>query len=258
MLCFLCGKKIGFFRSLVDQQYCCAQHRAEARLVSAQALREEDELELWSVNKTKGKPSTSASQTASLFAFMIVGALLVAAMFMGDPAPPRQRAESLDPGEKQGLWDSARNSIAGMIRSQAPVTLRDDFSQGLKDWTTAAVRTAGRVDDPKGLALTSDEPGVVRPGSLRIWNRSTSLENYQMEFMGELEKKSLSWAFRAGDAGARRQLPRPRERPGRPLYHVSERPGDQFLERRESTPRRRRVLRQHRRSAKGRLGEPLG
>lgn len=200
MLCFLCGKKIGFFRSLVDQQYCCAQHRAEARLVSAQALREEDELELWSVNKTKGKPSTSASQTASLFAFMIVGALLVAAMFMGDPAPPRQRAESLDPGEKQGLWDSARNSIAGMIRSQAPVTLRDDFSQGLKDWTTAAVRTAGRVDDPKGLALTSDEPGVVRPGSLRIWNRSTSLENYQMEFMGELEKKSLSWAFRAGDA----------------------------------------------------------
>ncbi len=200
MLCFLCGKKIGFFRSLVDQQYCCAQHRAEARLVSAQALREEEELELWSVNKTKGKPSTSASQTASLFAFMIVGALLVAAMFMRDPAPPRQRAESLDPGEKKGLWDNAKDSVANMIRSQAPVTLRDDFSHGLSDWTTAAIRTSSRVDDPKGLALPSSDPGTVHPGSLRIWNRSTSLENYQMEFMGELEKKSLSWAFRAGDA----------------------------------------------------------
>ena len=41
---------------------------------------------------------------------------------------------------------------------------------------------------------------MSRPGNLRIWNRSTSLQNYQMEFMGELEKKSLSWAFRATDA----------------------------------------------------------
>ena len=35
---------------------------------------------------------------------------------------------------------------------------------------------------------------------LRIWNRSTALQNYQMEFSGEIEKKSLSWAFRATDA----------------------------------------------------------
>lgn len=185
---------------MVDQQYCCAQHRAEARLASAQALREEDELELWSVAKSKGKPATSASQTASLFAFMLVGALLVAAMFMRDPsaAPARQQGESLDPGEKKGMWDSAKDSVANLIRSQAPVTLRDDFSQGLKDWTTDTLRnTAAMVDDPKGF---TPEPHVVRPGSLRIWSRSVSLENYQMEFKAELEKKSLSWAFRAGDA----------------------------------------------------------
>jgi hypothetical protein len=204
MLCFLCGKKIGLFRSLVDQQYCSPQHRAEARLVSAQALREEEDQELWSVSKTKaGKPPAGPGQTASTFAFLTVGGLVVAAVLMtnsssgGGPAYPQQ--ESLDPGVKKGMLARAGDSIGNLIRSQAPVTLREDFSGGLKDWTTATLRTAGKiVDDPKGIA--SNEGGLVHPGSLRIWNRSTSLENYQMEFMGELEKKSLSWAFRAGDA----------------------------------------------------------
>ncbi|HVO97226.1 MAG TPA: hypothetical protein VMT15_04130 [Bryobacteraceae bacterium] len=202
MLCFLCGEKIGFFRSLVDQQYCSAQHRAEARLVSAQALREEEDQELWSVAKTKaGKPSASVGQTASILAFLIVGVLIVAANFLPGPSAPRGPVEALDPTEKKGMWDSARDSVANVIRSQAPVTLREDFSHGLSDWTTATIRNAAaRVDDPKGLALPSNDPSIVHPGSLRIWNRSTSLENYQMEFMGGLEKKSLSWAFRAGDA----------------------------------------------------------
>src|SRR5437764_13055277 len=90
MLCFLCGKKIGLLRSLVDQQYCCVQHRQEARLASAQALRDEDDVELWSVSRTKKKSSrytTTAGQTESIFAFLTVGALLVAALMMPGPGP---------------------------------------------------------------------------------------------------------------------------------------------------------------------------
>src|SRR5690349_16988603 len=74
MLCFLCGKKIGLWRKLVDQQYCSAAHRKEAKLASAQAFREEDELEHWSVARSKKKkkgsarPAASAGQTASIFA----------------------------------------------------------------------------------------------------------------------------------------------------------------------------------------------
>jgi hypothetical protein len=37
------------------------------------------------------------------------------------------------------------------------------------------------------------------PGSLRLWKKSTSLSNYQMEFQGQIERKSLSWAYRASD-----------------------------------------------------------
>src|SRR5260370_35243252 len=80
MLCFLCGKKIGILRSLVDQQYCSKQHRLEARLASARALRDEEEVEPWSVAKskkiTKAKSGASAGQTASTFAFPTLAGLL--------------------------------------------------------------------------------------------------------------------------------------------------------------------------------------
>src|ERR1700677_2347784 len=96
MLCFLCGKKIGFLRSMLDQQYCSAEHRKEARLASAQALRDEDGVEHWAVDKNKktnhGKAFASRGQTASVFAFGTVGALLVAAMILpgrsGSAYPP--------------------------------------------------------------------------------------------------------------------------------------------------------------------------
>ena len=55
MLCFLCGKKIGFVRRMIDQQYCSSNHRKEAKLASAQAFREEDDLEHWSVARIKDK-----------------------------------------------------------------------------------------------------------------------------------------------------------------------------------------------------------
>jgi hypothetical protein len=203
MLCFLCGKKIGFLRSLVDQQYCSSDHRKEARLASAQALRDEDDQEPWSVAKNKkknpGKSTSSPGQTASVFAFLTVGALLVAAVMLPGPSggayPP---VPSLDPGVKKGWTERAGDAVANIVRSQAPITLHDDFSKGLQDWTTVAMRNVPKTDDLK-TAMPSGA-GVVHPGSLRIWNRSTGLENYQMEFMGELEKKSLSWAFRAADA----------------------------------------------------------
>jgi hypothetical protein len=98
---------------------------------------------------------------------------------------------SLDPSVKRGLFQRAGDAIGGAIRSRAPVTLQHDFGTGWSDWTTVSLRTAGKLDDPHKID--------ARVPSLRIWNRSTSLQNYQMDFSGEIEKKSLSWAFRAID-----------------------------------------------------------
>src|SRR5205085_12346237 len=49
----------------------CAEHRQEARLASAQALRDEDDHEPWTVARSKKRPAksgASAGQTASVFA----------------------------------------------------------------------------------------------------------------------------------------------------------------------------------------------
>lgn len=201
MLCFLCGKKIGLFRSLVDQQYCSAEHRREARLASSQALREEEEVELWAVSRSKRRGPRSAAtpgQTASIFAFLTVGGLLIAAMMLPGPGPGAAFPPvSLDPAVKRGLFERAGSAIGEIIRSRAPVTLHQDFRSGWSGWTTT-VLNASRIDDPRSR-LDDPRTLAVNAPVLRIWKRSTSLQNYQMEFSGEIERKSLSWAFRALD-----------------------------------------------------------
>ena len=205
MRCFLCGKKLGLMRSLVDQQYCSAEHRKEARLASSQALREEEDVELWSVARSHGKArrgvrvAQSVGQTASIFALLTIGGLLVAALMFLGPGPQGGKAfpsVSLDPGGKPGMMSQAYGRVAELLRQSAPVTLRADFRSGLSDWTATALRGTSKIDDPKDW-ISANRPELVLPGSLRIWKRSESLTNYQMEFQGQVEKRSVSWAFRA-------------------------------------------------------------
>jgi len=205
MLCFLCGTKIGFMRSLFDQQYCSAAHRREARMASANCLRDEEEIESWSVARSKDKkkaarPTATAGQTAYIFAFLTVGGLLVAALMLPGPSGGSSKpAFSLDPVVKPGFLEHAGSVIGEVVRDRAPVTLHHDFSTGMKDWTTVALSKMGKVDDPHDWGVGTHAQ-LIAPGSLRLWARSVTLQNYQMEFQGQIEKKSLSWAFRATDS----------------------------------------------------------
>ena len=47
--------------------------------------------------------------------------------------------------------------------------------------------------------MGASRPALSRPVALRLWERSSSLQNYQMEFQGQMEGHSLSWAFRAAN-----------------------------------------------------------
>jgi hypothetical protein len=197
-LCFLCGKKIGLVRTLWDQHYCSAEHRRQARMASVQVLREEEDIESWTVAKSRrkgpGNRGPSAGQTASAFAFLtVVGLLLMAFVLPGPSGGSRASSGiSLDPGTHPGVMDRAGSFISELVRQKAPITLHHDFRSGLSDWTTVQIRGSA-------LDNASASPELIHPGSLRLWNRSVSLQNYQMEFLGEMEKKSLSWAFRATD-----------------------------------------------------------
>jgi len=205
MLCFLCGKKIGMLRSLADQQYCCSAHRQEAKLASAQAYREEDETEHWSVRRSKDKKKGSArptaattSQTASIFAFLTVASLLIAALLLPGPGPGAAFPQvSLDPSIKRSLPTRAWDAVGEVVRSQAPVMLHHEFRSGFSDWVTVTARALTSSEDRDWLGASRS--GLSHPVSLRLWERASSLQNYQMEFQGQVVGRSLSWAFRAAD-----------------------------------------------------------
>jgi hypothetical protein len=231
MLCFLCGKEISWLRSTVDRQYCCAEHRRDARLASAQVMREEEneEQELWSVLRSKEKQGQrqSASNQASIVAFATLGALVVAMLMLpgsaaspGAEFPPTSASSSTKPG----LISRTTGAIGDVIRKNAPVTLRHDFRSGLSEWTTVALNGAPKVDDPHDWK-TPSAPTSIIPGTLRIWERSKTMQNYQMEFQGEIEKRSLSWAFRATDArnyyAAKLTITKPGPQPNAGLIHYA-------------------------------------
>lgn len=231
MMCFLCGKEISWLRTMVDRQYCSAEHRKEARLASANAVREEDEEhEIWSVAHTRKKGvgrGNSSSQTASIFAFLALGVLLVAMLMLPGNSAPRGSAfptGSADPGTRQGLLERAASSVGELVRDSAPVTLHQDFRTGLGDWTIASLKTSTHVDDPHDWKIPT-APTLIAPGSLRIWDRSTHLQNYQMEFQGQIEKRSLSWAFRASNAAnyyaAKIVITKPGPQPNAGLVHYA-------------------------------------
>lgn len=228
MLCFMCGKEIGWLRSMVDQQYCCAEHRREARLASSRVLREEDDdQELWSVSRNRQKQSRPAnsSNQASAVAFVTLGALLVAMLMLpgtknapGTAFPPTASPTASD----QGFLSRTTGTIGSFVRDRAPITLHHDFRSGLNEWVTVALSNTTKVDDPHDWK-TPASPSIVAPGSLRLWSRSTTMRNYQMEFEGQIERKSLSWAFRATNPAnyyaAQIQITRPGPQPNADLVH---------------------------------------
>lgn len=196
MDCYLCGKKIGWVRRIVDQQYCSTEHRREASLASARALRDIEDVmdEPWSVHQaTRKAKQQKTSQAASMVAVCFVAVLLVIAVSLPNPAVttyPAGEDASLSKGG--GLIQRAAGSLGSALGSAAPSSIRHDFSSGLNEWSTATVRNASAARASGDLAL---------PGSstLRIWNKSTSLSNYSFDFMSPLDKKSLAFAFRATD-----------------------------------------------------------
>jgi hypothetical protein len=81
---------------------------------------------------------------------------------------------------------NVRNSVA----ERAAVSLSEDFRTGLDDWQS-------RGDLASGWSF--DGNGFVRPGTLALYRPSLGLGDYEMEFLGLVDKKALSWVVRAKD-----------------------------------------------------------
>ncbi len=76
------------------------------------------------------------------------------------------------------------------MHDRAGVALDEDFRSGLDEWVS------------RGDATTEwsfDATGFVRPGPLALYRPSIGLTDYQMQFLGLIDKKAMSWVVRAAD-----------------------------------------------------------
>jgi hypothetical protein len=101
--------------------------------------------------------------------------------------------EAKKPGMIQRAGDTLGDWFSGIMQ----MTLLHEFKSGIltagDDWTNQ-ILDAG-FGDPRDVVGRTNAPA-----SLWLWGKSMIMENYRMEFQGQLERTSLSWAVRAADA----------------------------------------------------------
>jgi hypothetical protein len=75
------------------------------------------------------------------------------------------------------------------IQRRAVYEVSDNFHAGLASW------------EGKGFAKSwaYDKEGFVRPGRLALYKPSHEMADYKVEFLTQIERKSVGWVFRAED-----------------------------------------------------------
>jgi len=83
-------------------------------------------------------------------------------------------------------WTNVRTTL----ENRAAVALDEDFRSGLDNWASPGGSTT---------EWSFDQTGFVRPGPLALYHPSVGLTDYQVQFLGLIDKKALSWVVRASD-----------------------------------------------------------
>jgi hypothetical protein len=86
-----------------------------------------------------------------------------------------------------GLTQKMRRAIA----TRAKLEVGTDFRDGRDFWNGSTANWG------KGWQRHPD--GYARPGALALLRPTMQLEDYRMEFLGQIETKSMSWVVRAHD-----------------------------------------------------------
>jgi hypothetical protein len=190
--CLYCRKNISPLRKLKDPHFCCDEHRKKGASKSARALREAEDLYGFGSTISTSKPEDKSERRAGFGGIIFVGVIIVVLLLglsrvsTNSPAP---RAVSPLPDNPHNNSAGFGQTIANLIQDRTSGTLREDFRSGFSNW-----------DGLKSVG--SDwtlQAGQVRPASLRLWKPSSSLSNYELEFLGQIDHKSMDWAFRAAD-----------------------------------------------------------
>jgi hypothetical protein len=85
-----------------------------------------------------------------------------------------------------GAWDNLQKRLT----ERAAVAYTDDFRNGLADWEGAG---------DWARSWSYDASGFVRTGGLAVLASGKDLTDYRMEFLGQIEWRSMGWVVRASD-----------------------------------------------------------
>lgn len=188
MRCLYCRRIIGPIRRLADREFCSAEHRRHMRSLSARVARESADFdgynEAWPVYLSPIATGNSQRKHSSIGSGAVFGMLILLALAVGSMGLSTSSPDSAASMSSRIPFEGVRQAI----RNHAAVRLNENFRSGFKSWT--------------GVKSANDwhfDHGFVRPGRLRIWKESTALSDYQMEFEGQIERRSLGWAYRAKD-----------------------------------------------------------
>lgn len=104
-------------------------------------------------------------------------------------------------GEIARSTDRASSGVLSGLRdlmpARPPIHLKENFKGNMDNWLGAPLSAAmARSPNLRDLGWNM-ENGLVRPGRLRIWQPSVDLTDYKMEFEGSIEKRAMSWTYRA-------------------------------------------------------------
>ncbi|MCS7042147.1 MAG: hypothetical protein NZR01_05095 [Bryobacteraceae bacterium] len=132
----------------------------------------------------------------------LVGALVVAKLVFPDDsaarggaspvasAAPMTAPEGLREGGERITGDSAlARWLDSYLPGRSAIRARVDFLSSLGEWTGNA----------RGWVV---KDGTARIGELRLWKPTLSARDYEFEFEAEIEKKGVSWVYRAADTGS--------------------------------------------------------
>jgi len=89
-----------------------------------------------------------------------------------------------------GMLGTRFANVKQSLVDRAAVALDEDFRTGLDSWVSRGNATA---------AWSFDATGFVQPGPLALYQPSMGLSDYQMQFLGMIDQKALSWVVRASD-----------------------------------------------------------
>jgi len=183
MLCLYCRQPISPFRSLWDTRFCSNEHRDQVLARSARFLRESEDLggeDPWQEERQRG-----VGQRTSALVFITLLAIVGIGAFFSKSTDPIG-----SPDNRLTSQPTSGSTIGRLIGRREPLSLGE----------AALAGSAGMWKDLTGGSAWAQEGSYVRPGRLRVWAHSESLANYDFEFVGQIDRKSLDWAFRATDS----------------------------------------------------------